>query len=87
MEDPPPTQQTPLPLSTFENVMDLAISDGEKSIADLICSALFFRMCSCKYTDTPGMKYKRTSLLELRDIRFYDKNRNEISQRSAKLST
>ena len=84
--DPPPIQQAPLPLSIFENVLDMAISSGEKGIADLICSALFFGMRSCEYTDTPGMQHKRTTILELRDIRFYDKNRDPITHKSLTLS-
>lgn len=76
--DPPPNQQSPLPISIFRDIKDLAITARQKAEAQLIRGSLFFGHRSCEYTKTPKNEEKKTRLLELQDIRFYDSRKKEV---------
>ena len=56
----------------------MSTSNSEKVIADLICGALFFAMRSCEYTDTPAKTEKKTDIIEVGDILFYDKHDKKL---------
>ena len=83
--DPPATQQAPLPISVFTSIKKNYISEVDKACSELIEGALFFAMRSCEYTTTAAAEAKKTSLLELRDLAFFDKSRAFISQNSQSL--
>ena len=85
-KDPPPTQQSPLPISIFTNIKRNYISEVDTACSELIEGALFFATRSCEYTKTAAAEAKKTTLLELRDIAFFDQARKSIPQNSKSLS-
>ena len=85
--DPPPKQQSPAPIQVFDLIKQEYSSAQDTACSQLIEGALFFGMRSCEYTKTPGQKKKRTTLLELRDITFYDHNSIVISHNHLNLIT
>ena len=84
-KDPPPTQQAPLPLAVFHTIKQRYTSELDTASSELIEGALFFGMRSCEYTKTPAQEHKKTTLLELRDIAFFDKASQPIPQTSISL--
>ena len=84
--DSPPIQQAPLPISVFLKIKGDYTTELDTACSELIEGALFFAMRSCEYSKTPQGEHKKTTLLELRDIAFFDKDRQSISQMSPLLS-
>ena len=70
--DPPPIQQSPAPIQVFDLIKQEYSCPKDTACSQLIEGALFFGMRSCEYVKTPGFLKKRTTLLELRDISFYN---------------
>jgi len=52
--------------------MEMSYTEADKAMADLTCGALFYGMRSCEYLDTPAKEFKKTKLLELNDIKFFN---------------
>ena len=62
--------QKAIPQSVLRRLRELARSDMDKALADLVIGAYFFAMCSCEYS-TVKEKNTRTRRLCLRNIRFF----------------
>ena len=60
------------PIQVFDLIKQDYSSPQDTACSQLIEGALFFGMRSCDYVKTPGYMKKRTTLLELRDISFYN---------------
>ncbi len=81
-DDPPVKKEAPLSLEVFTRVARMRFSHADRATSELICGALFFAMRSCEYLKTPSSKDKKTTLLELRDLKFYDINDSIIPNAS-----
>ena len=87
-DDPPPNQKAPLPLPVFNNIhykSKNSRSQAQKATCQLIIVALFFAMRSCEYVKTPNSVHTKTKQIQLNDIKFYDKRRKIVNQRSPDL--
>ena len=62
-------------MMVLRKMMELAISEREKSIAWLLIGAIFFAMRSCEYCKTTAEENKRTRILRMKNIVFKTKNR------------
>ena len=83
--DPPPIQQSPAPIQVFDLIKRVYLCPQDTACSQLIEGALFFGMRSCEYIKTPGYLKKRTTLLELRDISFYNEKSILLPHNSANL--
>ena len=89
-KDPPPNLKAPLPLPVFDNIhykSKHSRSQAQKATCQLIIVALFFAMRSCEYVKTPNSVHAKTKQIQLNDVKFYDKQRKIIRQRSPDLKT
>jgi hypothetical protein len=70
--DPGEKPQVAITGSVLRKFYQLAISDFDKALCTLFIGAFFFAMRSCEYIKVQG--YRKTKLLELRNIRFFKGN-------------
>ena len=71
-KDPARRYQLALPLSIFEKIYFNQKSSLNMTMGQLIMGALFFAMRSCKYSLTPKHEEKKTKLLCLYNLQFFD---------------
>ena len=73
-EDPKRKHQKSLPKQAFLDLRSDATNELTKAIGELTTIALFFGMRSCEFVTVP--KPGKTKLLQLKDIRFFQNNKN-----------
>jgi hypothetical protein len=82
-EDPGEKQQKALPVCVYCELHRVASlsrtssSDLDIAVADLLTLAFFFCMRSCEYADVTGER--RTKILCIRNLRFFNKDNKDIS--------
>ena len=72
--NPPPNHQAALPLIVWNAINNNHNTIKDSAIGSLIIGALFFAMRSCKYSHTDKNESKKTKLLCLRNIQFFNKS-------------
>jgi hypothetical protein len=72
-KDPPTQHQACLPLIVWKAIAADTKTKQNEAIGQLIIGALFFAMRSCEFSTTSGAEEKRTKLLTINNIRFFDK--------------
>jgi hypothetical protein len=83
--DPGEKQQRALPVCVYRTLHQLAYSssllcpDLDAAVADILILAFFFCMRSCEYSDVQGER--RTKILCVRNIRFFNSHNQDISDR------
>jgi hypothetical protein len=81
--DPGEQQQKALPVCVYREIHRVAaasknsLSDLDVAVADILTLAFFFCMRSCEYADVQGER--RTKILCVRNLRFYDRLNRNIS--------
>jgi hypothetical protein len=89
--DPGKVQQKALPVCTYKELYRVAnsqtrsSSDVDRAVADIMILAFSFCMRSCEYSEVQGER--RTKCLYVRNLRFYNNNNQEISQKIHELAT
>jgi hypothetical protein len=83
-EDPGKQQQKGLPVCVYRELHRRASlfkstsSDMDEAIADILTLAYFFCMRSCEYANVQGER--RTKILCIRNLRFFNKNNKDIGR-------
>ena len=86
-KDPPTQHQACLPLVVWKAIAADDNTKQNEAIGQLIVGALFFAMRSCEFSTTSGAEQKRTKLLTVENIRFFDKNAAGLIQAISHSST
>ena len=74
-DDPKEVQQKALPFFVLEELAKRQVSELDKGVSQLTICAGFFACRSCEYSKVPRREMKRTKLLCLRNIRFFEDGR------------
>ena len=69
------SHQACLPLTVWKAIDADNDSKQNEAIGQLIIGALFYAMRSCEYSTTPIAEDKKTKLLTVRNVRFFDKDK------------
>ena len=76
--DPATAKQSCIPLQVFSTLLSNSTSPSQLATAQLTVGALFFAMRSCEYSHTDGdtceNNKRKTKILRLRNIKFYQGN-------------
>ncbi len=86
--DPGEVQQKALPVSVYRELHRVAAASSlllDSTIAWLQTMAYFWCMQSCEYSDVQGER--RTKILCVRNIRFFDSNNRDISSNLRSLAS
>jgi hypothetical protein len=82
--DPGEKQQKALPVCVYRELYRVAkvhndtSSDLDSAVTNILTLSFFFCMRSCKYSEVQGER--RTKLLCVRNISFFDENNRDISK-------
>jgi hypothetical protein len=74
-KDPNPAQQKALPIGVLREVAKLKFSETQRAIGQLSIGAFFFASRSCEYLKVPQQEKRRTDILKLRCVRFFQNGR------------
>jgi len=80
LDDPAPKRQPPLPLTFFKQFLEMKETPTCEAISQLFCGGLFFAMRSWEYSKSDE-ENPRTELLTIDDVKFYNKNGNELKSK------
>jgi hypothetical protein len=84
-KDPAPKQQKALPCVVLKELARMEATEVQKATAQLAIGGFFFACRSCEYLKVPQAEKKRTDILRLRCIRFFDEFGQAIKHSSPDL--
>ncbi len=82
--DPAEKHQKAIPMCVIAEIGKKTISELSIAVSQLTCLAIFFACRSCKYLKVPAADQCRTTILRLRNIRFF-RDSELISHKNAEL--
>ena len=71
--DPNPVQQKAIPVSVITQVAKKCVTEKQKATGQLAVGSFFYACRSCEYLLVPQSEKRRTDVLRLRGIRFFQK--------------
>jgi len=69
--DPEEKHQKAIPISVISELIHRDGTDLEQATGELATIGIFFAMCSCKYLKVAKPDHRRTKILRLRNVRFF----------------
>jgi hypothetical protein len=71
-KDPRPKQQKALPACVISELKKIRSTAKQRAVGELAVGAFFFACRSCEYVKVPQAEKRRTNVLRLRNISFYN---------------
>ena len=73
--DPKEKQQKAIPACVIADIAKRTLTELQCATSQLTILAFFFAMCSCEYLKVPQQEKRRTEILRLRNIHFFNNGR------------